>query len=218
MIRLPPLEAVTGLVTVVLQLLAEIGRAGMVLARWQTNRRPAVSYITEHLSLALDITDHRGERAVLTRAHQVQFLVGESGVLREPVWGDGEPLGGYRVRGARHLGTRAEGQTRSVLLGLARPAIAGERATVTSRRTIRNGLRGSEEYLAATLERPTERLTMHVHFPAARPPHRAQLISIPTGGPPRRIPVRLGPDGRPLLTWRARKPKPDHTYMLSWSW
>lgn len=218
MLAPPPWETVHSVVVATERVVAGLIRVHRSLTRWWTGRQPPVSYVTERLDLVLDITDRRGRRAVLRRRHQVRFVVGESGVLHEPVWGEGESLVGYRSRGARRLGVRSEGQTRAVLLALARPPAAGERVTVTSRRTIRDGLLRNEEYLAAQLERPTDQVDLHVYFPRVRPPQAGYLVCMPAQGPPRRLPLRISRDGRPMLACQLRKPAHNRTYLLRWSW
>lgn len=218
MMRLPSLELVTAVLTAATGVISEVRRTVRALVQWRKESNPATSYITDNLELDLDIADDRGHKAVLTRRQRITFLVGESGVVREPVWGDGDALAHYRVDGAQRLGVRPEGMTRAVLLGLGGPATPGERATVTSRRTIRGGLLGTDEYLAAHLERPTGRLSLRVRFPRSRPPRTAQIVCLPAKGPPLRLAVRVGRDGRPVLSWRARNLADPCTYVLRWSW
>lgn len=218
MIHLPPLDLVTAFLGAVTGVLAEVRQTVRFIARFRRRTGIASSYVTRSLDLCLDIADAEGHRAVLTRRQRVAFRVADSGVVREPVWGEGKPLAHYHVQGARRLGLRQEGMTRTVLLGLQGPTSAGEEATVRSRRTIRDGLLGTEEYLAAYLERPTAQLSLRVRFPRSRPPRAAQIVSIPATHPPRRLAARIGRDGRPLLSWRASKPAHNCTYLVRWSW
>src|SRR2546430_190874 len=63
-----------------------------------------IAYETLWLDLVFDIGDARGERVVLTRRQRVRSLTHVPATVRELVWGDGEHLAHYSVRGARRVG------------------------------------------------------------------------------------------------------------------
>ena len=109
-------------------------------------RRPShtTSYESLSLSIELDLCDATGELAIVRRTQRVRFLTEESGVVRAVVWGEGEPLAGYRVTGAELLSVRREGSKRVVLLGLPANPGKGETTTVRTDRTIRGGFRPDE--------------------------------------------------------------------------
>ena len=211
-------ETLVALLNAAAHLLAELRQARAAAAHWLRGRGPAVSYANPRLDLVLAIGDARGARAVLTRRQRVEFLVEESGVVRDLVGGEGEVLAGYRTDGARRLLVRPEGSTIAVLLGLGRPPAKGECATISSRRVIRGGLVRRAEYLEARVERPTGRLTLKVIFPRSRPPRAAVLVTVPTREPSRPIPVRTDRAGRPVVSWSITNPVRDRVYSLRWSW
>lgn len=182
-------------------------------------RRPSHSYENIRLSLELDILDPAGHRAQLTRVQHVSFNTSEAGVLRDLAWGDGEPIAGYRASGAKAVTRRTEGSMRVVWLALPERPVAGQRAKVRSTRTVVDGLLRRNEFLEARLERPTKRLTLSIVFPKQRPPLSARIDAVPSAGS-RAQPVvaRLRSDGRAVLRWSGREPKPNAAYRISWTW
>lgn len=180
--------------------------------------RPVVAYENLLLELVYDIQDRHGIRAVLDRRQRVRFLAEDSEIVRELVWGDGEQLARYSVRGARRMLIRPEGSKRAVLLGLPNRPSKGDLATLRSRRVIRGGFRESTEYCETWLERPTRRVVMTVIFPVGRPPHAAQLVTAPEVQTPRTVPIRFAADGRAYVRWSVTRPALDLTYSLRWSW
>jgi hypothetical protein len=176
------------------------------------------SYDTRWLSLVLDLKDGRGRQAVLSRTQRVRFLRGDGAIVRELVWGEGDQLVRYRARGARRVGTRAEGSKRVVLLDPEQPPAVGDELTVSSRRTLRDAFGGRDEYCEAFLERPTGRLDIIVTFPRERPPRAAQLVAATTEQVVRTLRARYSADGRAVLHCRLRNPKTGVTYSLRWSW
>ncbi len=182
-------------------------------------RRPSHSYENIRLSFELDILDPAGHRARLTREQHVRFNTSEAGVLRDLAWGDGEPIAGYRASGANAVTRRREGSVRVVWLALPERPVAGQRAKVRSTRTVVDGLRRHNEFLEARLERPTKRLTLLVVFPKQRPPLSARIDAVPSADQPARpVVARLRTDGRAVLRWSGRDPKPHAAYRISWTW
>lgn len=180
--------------------------------------RPALAYTTDWLELEFDIADSRGRRVVLTRRQRVCFLIGDCFAVRDLVWGEGEQLARYRARGAHRVCVVAEGSKRAIILGPDQPAVKGEHRTFVSRRTIRDGFSGTDEYCEAFLERPTGRLDLTVRFPSTRPPQWAHLTVAAPEPRRRRIRVRYGADGRAVLRCRIPEPAIAVTYSLRWSW
>jgi hypothetical protein len=181
-------------------------------------RHPSAAYENLLLELVLDIQDRRGLRAVLERRQRVRFLADEAEVVRELVWGEGEQLSRYSVRGACRLLIRPEGSKRAVLLGLAHRPRKGEQALLRSRRVIRNGFRLPTEYCETVLERATQRVVITVIFPLGRPPNEARLVVTPQQRNERTVPIRFAADGRAFLRWSLAQPSLDRTYSLRWSW
>lgn len=181
-------------------------------------RRPVFSYENLSLSYELDIHDSQGARARLVRKQQVRFLTSEAGVIRDLVWGDGEPNVGYRVAGAKQVHRVREGIAQVVWLGLPSRPAAGERATVRSSRTIVNGLRDAEEYLEVRVERPTKRLRLRAVFPADRRPKNAWLDGVPSRAlATHQLRPRLDTAGRTVVEWNGSDVKPE-AYRLRWTW
>ena len=148
----------------------------------------------------------------------MRFLVEDSGVVRELVWGEGNPLAAYSVQGASLLAVQSEGPKRVLLLGLERRPNRGDQAAITSRRQIRNGFVDSSPYAEVSVERPTSKLGLKVLFPCSRPPLGARVESVPPTMPARSIRIRYGADGRPFLSWSMRQPERFTTYSLRWQW
>lgn len=182
------------------------------------SHRLAKPYETIWLELVLDLQDAQGEHAVLQRRQRIRFLVDGGALVRELVWGEGEQLVRYQARGAHKLAVRPEGSRRAVLLDPALRPAAGDRLTLTSRRTIRGGFRDTSEYCEVYLERPTGRVEVTVVFPANRPPKTAQLVQGATGALIRLVRVRYRADGRALVRCRLQTPATDTTYGLRWTW
>lgn len=199
-------------------LLREARLAGVALLSRLSARQPAKPYETLWLELVLDLQDERGERAVLQRRQRIRFLVDGGALVRELVWGEGEQLVRYHARGAHRLGVRPEGSRRAVLLDPELRPAAGDRLTLTSRRTIQGGFRGTSEYCEVYLERPTGRVELTVLFPTNRPPKAAQLVQGASGAVVRRLVIRYQANGRALLRCRLHKPEPETIYGVRWSW
>jgi hypothetical protein len=210
--------ALTALLNALPAILRELRLAAAALLARLGKRPPAQPYDTLWLELALDLTDTRGERAVLTRRQCLRFHGLDSAVVRELVWGDGDQLVRYTAAGARRLGVRAEGSKRAVLLSPDHRPGPGDRLTITSRRTIRGGFRAAEEYSEAFLERPTGRLTFSIRFPSSRPPKAARLVLAATETTVRRLRPHYGADGRAVLRCQIQHPVVGTAYSLRWSW
>jgi hypothetical protein len=181
-------------------------------------RRTRHSYETLSLDITLDLADRKGRTAHLRREQEVRFLAEEAGVVRDLVWGDGDVLAGYRASGAEMVDVRREGMKQVVWLGLPDRPARGERATVRSTRTIRNGFCGRDEFLETEVERPTERLRVTVTFPESRPPREASVVASPPIVPVRRLRVRYDLGPRPYVQWKANNPRPLTRYRLRWTW
>lgn len=177
-----------------------------------------LAYENLSLDVLVEIRDPRGTTAVLQRRQRVRFRDQEGAIIRDLVWGDGEALARYAVKGARRLDVLQEGSKRVVLLGLDRRPVKGARAVVSMRRLMRNAFLQSREYFETLVERPTRRLSMKIVFPPSRPPKDAELVTLPPGLPTRRVPVRYTADRRPFLAWSERDPDRYRIYSLRWSW
>ena len=211
-------DAVAGLLTRTRALVRDVRQAASHLVKGRKPAAPLPPYETLWLDLVLDLQDPRGERAVLTRRQRVRFLSGDAGFLRDLLWGEGQPLARYTAQGARRIAVHLEGSKRAVLLEPEQRSAAGDRLTVSSRRTIRGGFRTPEEYFEAFLERPTGALRFTILFPPSRPPRGARLVLAVGERVLRAVPTRYGPGGRPLLRCRVRKPVTAVTYSLRWEW
>jgi hypothetical protein len=179
---------------------------------------PVTEYETLRLEIVLDLQDAQGHRAVLGRRQSVRFLVPDTGVVRDLVWGDGNQVAHYTAKGARRVLDRAEGSRHALLLGMDHRPMQGERITIASRRLIERGFLDSSEYCEVVVERPTEYLALTVLFPQNRPPHNAQLVCSQSTGPTRKLGVRHRSSGRPFLKWSCRAPTQECVYSLRWSW
>ena len=189
-----------------------------VVARLLPQRSPSTSYENLSLSIHLDIRDARGRRAVLSRVHRVRFLTGESGVIRDVVWGDGDTLRGYEVKGATVVGIRREGIKQIVLLALpVRPA-PGEVVTVQSKRVIIGGWGRREEYLETEVESAAKSVTLAVAFPVTRPPREVVAETSPPIGIAHGKSARLRRDGRASVRWHIRPVRLLVSYRLRWTW
>jgi hypothetical protein len=171
------------------------------LAPFFKPRSQQVLYENLSLDLALDIRDVDGRRAVLHRHQRVHFLVHDVGVIRDLVWGDGNPVARYVVFGGRRLSVTTEGSKRVILLGLARPRLTHHQAQMRSRRIIEDGLTSTAEYFETMVERPTARLALKVQFPVGRPPKEAYLVTSPPEERVTKAPVRCAADGRAYVLW-----------------
>jgi hypothetical protein len=84
---------------------------------------------------------------------------------------------------------------------------------------IRQGfLRQAEQWETHVTHR-TKRLKISVVFPRSRPPRHTVLIEgnrQRSGSLARETQVR--PDGRWLVTWQTRHPRPYEKYVLQWEW
>jgi hypothetical protein len=197
--------------------IGQLKSAAAVVRQWLPASCPQTDYENLRLDVVLDITDPRGRHAVLARRQLVCFLIPDTGVVRDLIWGNGNQVTRYTAHGANRLGLRPEGPLQVMLLGLPYRPVKGERVLLQSRRTIHGALRESSEYCEMFVERPTRRLALKVLFPRSRPPTTARVVTSPDASVTP-IPVRYGADGRPFLQWGCTAPKRDWTYSLRWAW
>jgi hypothetical protein len=176
------------------------------------------SYRNRLLEFAVDINDPTGKKAVVRRRQTIEFRGGDTPVIREPVWGDGNQLARYKVQGATQLGVRREGSREVVLLGLKHRPVRGQVATLTTASIVRGGFLEPDEYFETFVERPTDELALQVLFPRRRAPRDAKLVIGSEERLVKSVPLQRTPDGRPLLSWREREPKLHRVYSLRWSW
>lgn len=188
----------------------------VLMARLSNKRN--VPYENISLDITIDIRDAAGRTAVLSRRHVLRMLREEPVAIRDIVWGEGKPLAGYRVEGARRIDLKSEGSRRAVLLSLDRPGAMGERVVVRTRRFLESAFLDELEYFETSLERPTGRVSMKVLFPKTRPPREAHLVTAIPDRELRRIRTRYGHDRRPYLVWHERRPEQFRTYSLRWRW
>ncbi len=189
-----------------------------LVAKLTRHGQSKTSYENMDLSIALELCDVAGKRAVVRRIQRVRFLTEETGVVRDVVWGEGDSLAGYRVSGAEQLSVRREGSKKVVLLGLPTNPGTGEEMTFRTERIIKGGFEHNEAYLEASVERPTRRLTLSVFFPRDRPPTSARIEASPPAVATRARPVRLDARGRAHISWSLARPRLLVTYRLRWSW
>jgi hypothetical protein len=103
------LDNLVALTSTLAQLVGQ-GRALVAAtARVFRGRTLSTSYESLRLDFVLDIQDAGGRRAILERYQQVRFLTAESGVVRDLVWGEGNPLLRYTASGARRLAVQLDG-------------------------------------------------------------------------------------------------------------
>lgn len=175
-------------------------------------------YENDFIEEVIDIRDAAGQSAVLEKRQRVRFRHSESAILRDGLWGDGDQLARYSVRGARRIGVKREGLRTTVLLVVEPRPAEGEACQFAVRRVMRNAFKDSEAFFDLMAERPTGHLSLKVLFPRSRPPRSAHLVQWPLEKTLRVIPVRYAPDRRPFLTWRESKPIPLTAYSLRWIW
>lgn len=189
-----------------------------MLRRLLAAPRNLESYETLALAYRLHIQDRNGRGAWLERDQRIRFRAGEAGVVRDLVWGEGEPLASYQAGAAEPVRLRREGSKQVVWLALPNRPAPGETATVRSRRRVVDALTNDEEYLEVEVERPTRRIALSVTFPRSRPPMTAYVLASPGVIPKRQLIVRwdLGP--RPQLEWLCLKPVPFTRYRLCRTW
>ena len=217
------LEALASIVQVAEALSVAFERVGTLLRQARSGIRglhlaPRMTYENVMLEAVLDICDRQGRKAVVRRKQRIRFLAEDAGLIRELVWGEGNPLADYRVQGARCLGFQREGSKSVILLTLARRPTKGEEAVISSCRLISHALTDDNGYAEMLVERPTRYVALKVLFPRTRPPREAHLTSQPPSLSKPSIPIRFGRDGRPYLIWRYNNPNRFTTYSLRWSW
>ncbi len=181
-------------------------------------KRLGPTYENLDLDVMVDIRDRRGRVAIVSRRQAVRFLTAGNGIIRDLVWGDGVAMARYVVDGAHRLSVQPEGSKKAVLLGLGRQAHRGEKVVVSSRRLIKGGFTARSEYYEMLAERPTQKMSMRIVFPASRPPREARIAALPPLERSRRVPVRYDKSGRPFLAWTALRPACFRIYGLQWSW
>jgi hypothetical protein len=188
------------------------------LMRLRLAAYPGTEYENLRLTIVLDIRDRDGSHAILSRQQRVRFLVPDTGVIRDLVWGEGDQFAHYHSPHVKRLMVRPEGSRSALMLGLSHRPAKGEQASIHSRRVIEGALSQSMEYCEMLVERPTRYLALTVLFPRSRPPHSARVVIAHAAESVRRVSVRYGSGGRPYLRWSCRSPVVDTLYSLRWSW
>lgn len=189
-----------------------------VLLRFWRHRRERHSYENLRFDLSLTIHDAVGRGATLRRIQSVRFRTAEAGIVRDVAWGEGEQLADYCVSGADLVGVRNEGPNQVALLDIHRRPATNERAELAIDRFIKDGFLQSREYIEAELERPTKLLRLKVAFPRGCTPRAARIELSPPSRSSVAVPVELGPNGRPELSWSTKHPLQNTRYRLVWSW
>lgn len=103
-------------------------------------------------------------------------------------------------------------------LGL--PMQRGARFRNAYRARLENSFTAEEEHWTQEIARPTQHLTLRIHFPSERPPKLVRckrvigLIDLPAG--PQAITTELF--SRPAILWEIPNPKLGEIYKLEWRW
>ncbi|MBK8025743.1 MAG: hypothetical protein IPK19_31220 [Chloroflexi bacterium] len=192
-----------------------------LLRELRTSVAPGIGlYEVEDYAVSLTLCDSRGREARLSKIQRVRFLQDNSIAFQDQAWGDGDFLLDYRCAPGKAVDFYQDGFRTRILISLREVKNRGDELVFLSERRIRNGFRGSEEYLQVQIDHVTRIMHLSVIFPKERPPLQVTLVE-ENAHRSRELPasaVRIRPDGQIEASWTQRNPRLFEGYMLRWTW
>jgi hypothetical protein len=168
----------------------------------------------------LELKDTRGRTAVFRRRQKVKFLHDNIVALQDQVWGDGEPLAGYKCSPGVAVDRYKHGFKQIVLISLRETKGRGDILEFNTERKIRDGFARPDEWFQIELNFKTRRLRLAVIFPKTRHCQRAILVERNRNRSTVLDQDRFSllPDGRQMLSWEVTGPPTNELYTLKWRW
>lgn len=168
----------------------------------------------------LDISDERGEHALLARREVIRFLQDNVVAIHDHAWGDGELFAAYRCQPGIPVDFYQDGSKHNVLLSLRETKNRGDVLELSIDREIAGGFLQKSEWLETEVDHLTSRLRLSIVFPKARPCLRATLSqknANKTALLDERH-FRTLANGRQELSLDISRPKFHECYTIKWDW
>jgi hypothetical protein len=166
----------------------------------------------------LEILDEKGEYAALCRKQLIRCLQDNVVTLHDYVWGDGHPLFEYQTKPGVKVDEYEDGSRIVVLISLRESKNRGDVIDQETRRLIKGGFLGQEEWLETQVDHPVKRLCLSLLLPAQR---RASEAALKIRSTNRLIELSTDAyleDGKQKITCEIRSPKLYECYTLRWKW
>ena len=170
--------------------------------------------------MQLDLHDPKGKRASYRKRHHVRYLQNNVIAYHDQAWGDGEVLLNFRCSPGKAVDCYRLGHKTLTLISLRQIRNRGEGDQLDIAWDMQNSFTREIEEWTTSVSHKTSELTIHINFPAKRPPLKMWLIEAN-----RQKQTELGkkhlrqlPDGRWQLTWEKTKPRQYEDYTIRWQW
>lgn len=168
----------------------------------------------------LELQDPCGEAGHIHKTEKVRYVQDNILAYQDHAWGDGEILLNYRCSPGVEVDRYTPGQKTYILISLRETKRRGDIDEFHIDYDIKNGFLRDRELWETEIRHRTRQLTLHLIFPADRPPQRlwqieylcrrTQEVDLSTK-------TRLA-DGRWQITWHTERPHLHERYQLQWEW
>jgi hypothetical protein len=201
----------------VVEIITSIWRLGRSILRAQAHE--GMYEVLEH-DLILELTDIKGETAVIRRRQKVKFLQDNILAYQDQAWGDGNIFADYKCSPGVPVDRYREGYLYRVLISLRGTRQRGDIEEFHIERTAKDGFTEDVETLEVGIFQKTHVLSLSLIFPASRLPRSVKLIERNTT---KTIVLEAEhmkqlPDGRLQVSWSTKKPRLFEAYILRWEW
>ncbi len=174
--------------------------------------------ILEHQFL-VELHDPSGASATLRRTARVRFLRDQTFVIRDRVWGDGEPSSITAVKPGVVVDEFRVGNVLHSLISLREPKRRGELESIEVEHQMRDCFSGEHEWFEVDVDLPTQLLRVEIRFPQERAPKRAWLTEYPTGSRDTLMSSNFRRRKSEMtLVWRRPKPPLGTRLRTEWDW
>lgn len=190
------------------------------LRRWLNRQRREGMYEILDYDATLELVDPKGKTAIFKKQQRVKFLQDEIISFPDYAWGDGEIFAEYKCTPGVVVDRYQEGDRWNILISLRETKSAGDITNFYIERTVKDSFTKTEEWRQFEVRHLTRRLKIRIIFPKQRRCQRAVLLQrsrhrATALGPEHFVDL---PDGRQVLTWRAKKIRRFEVYTIKWRW
>jgi hypothetical protein len=169
---------------------------------------------------SIELLDVKGEKAIVSKTEEVEFLQDNIIAFQDQAWGDGKILLNYKCSPGYPVDFYRSGHKTIILISLREVSKRGDMVQFKMKWGINRGFLKGQGFWTTDINHPTDKIKIEVVFPLNRPPKKVSVIESNT----QRISVlssdvisRL-PDKRWLISWEKRNPRLNEHYILKWEW
>lgn len=183
-------------------------------------RRPQGIYQILDYDTVLELTDAKGQRAVIQRNKQIRFLQDYVVAFWDSAYGDGDLFAEYACSPGVPVDRFREGSRTYTLISLREVKSRGDILPFHIRRVVHNGFTQPQETWETQIQHDTDHLRIAIIFPRERPCQRAVLVqkNINRTRELGAEHLRTLENGRQILEWEVRHPRLHERYLIKWTW